>query len=133
MTKKNVTTFRSTLGRVRGLGSAKSGTHEWYMMRLTALAIVLLASCPVFGLFAYAAHDGREGALHWLKSPFAATGIILFLIVGFHHAAAGLQVIIEDYVHCKCAKSAALFFVKSFFALFAVLGIVATLKIALGV
>jgi succinate dehydrogenase / fumarate reductase membrane anchor subunit len=132
MDNKNTAAFRSTLGRIRGLGSAKSGTHHWYLARLTGLALILLALYPIFGFFIYAVYGGHAGAIQWLRSPFAATGVVLFLIVGFHHAASGLQVVIEDYVHCGCAKATLLIAVKFLAAAFAILGILATLKVALG-
>jgi succinate dehydrogenase / fumarate reductase, membrane anchor subunit len=133
MSKKNSTSFRSTLGRVRSLGSAKAGTHHWYLMRLTALALLALAVYPVFGFFIYAVYGGHGGAIEWLRSPFAATGVILFLIAGFHHAANGVQTVIEDYIHCECAKTASVLIVKFLAAAFAILGILATLKVTLGV
>lgn len=133
MTKKKSAAFRSTLGRVRALGSAKSGTHHWYMLRLTSMALLLLALYPIFGFFIYAVYGGRAGALEWLHSPVAATGTILFLIVGFYHTATGMQVVIEDYVHCACAKNALLFFVNMGCFACAILGVLATLKIAFGV
>jgi succinate dehydrogenase / fumarate reductase membrane anchor subunit len=34
--------LRTPLGRVRGLGSAKSGTHHWWMQRVTSLALLPL-------------------------------------------------------------------------------------------
>ncbi len=34
--------MRTPLGRVRGLGSAKNGTHHWWMQRVTAVALVPL-------------------------------------------------------------------------------------------
>lgn len=133
MKQKNAPALRSMLGRVRALGSARSGTHEWYMMKLTSAALLVLALYPLFGFFIYAVYGGREGALEWVRCPFSATGIILFLIAGFHHAAHGLQVVIEDYVHCPCAKNALLFAVKFGAVACAILGILATLKISLGV
>jgi succinate dehydrogenase / fumarate reductase membrane anchor subunit len=133
MKDKNGASFRSALGRVRALGSAGSGTHHWKMIRLTALALLLLAVYPLVGFFIYAVYGGRAAAIEWLRSPFAATGVILFLIAGFYHAAGGLQTVIEDYVHCACVKSASLFLVAFGCAAFAILGVLATLKIALGV
>ena len=38
----NNTTMRSPLGRVRGLGSAKGGTHHWWMQRVTSIALLPL-------------------------------------------------------------------------------------------
>ena len=34
--------FRSPLGKVRGLGAAKDGVHHWWLQRLTAIALVPL-------------------------------------------------------------------------------------------
>jgi len=102
-------------------------------MRVTSVALLFLALYPVLGFFIYAVYGGRQGALEWLRSPFAATGVILFLIAGFHHAAHGLQTVIEDYVHCSCAKTALLFAIKFGATAFSILGIIATLKITLGV
>jgi succinate dehydrogenase / fumarate reductase, membrane anchor subunit len=133
MKKKDSASFRSTLGRVRSLGSAKAGTHHWYLMRITSVALLVLAIYPVFGFFIYAVYGGHAGAVEWLKSPLAATGVILFLIAGFHHAANGLQTVIEDYIHCECAKPVLIFSIKFLAAAFAILGILATLKVTLGV
>lgn len=125
--------FRTNLARVRALGSAKSGTHEWYLIRVTSVVLALLTLYPLFGFFIYAVYGGRAGALAWLHSPIAATGIILFLIAGFHHGASGMQTVIEDYIHCAMMKTVGLLVVKFIAAAFAILGILATLKIALGV
>lgn len=133
MKKKTSTNFRTTLGNVRALGSAKSGTHHWLLMRFTSVALLLLALYPIFGFFIYAVYGGREAAIQWLHSPVTVTGVVLFLIVGFHHAAAGLQTVIEDYVHCSCVKTASLFIVNSIAVTSAILGILATLKIFFGV
>jgi succinate dehydrogenase hydrophobic anchor subunit len=38
-----MTSLRSPLGRARGLGSAKDGTHHWWAQRVTAVALVPLA------------------------------------------------------------------------------------------
>ena len=34
--------LRSPLGKVRGLGSAKNGTHHWWMQKVSAVALVPL-------------------------------------------------------------------------------------------
>ena len=34
--------MQSPLGRVRGLGSAKNGTHHWWIQRVTAVALIPL-------------------------------------------------------------------------------------------
>ena len=42
MSKTNAAVMRTPLGRVRGLGSAKSGTHHWWMQRVTSIALLPL-------------------------------------------------------------------------------------------
>jgi succinate dehydrogenase / fumarate reductase membrane anchor subunit len=124
--------LRSPLGRVRGLGSAKNGSEHWWLQRLTSLALIPLSIYPVAMFFIYAVFGGYEGAHTWVKSLYAATALILFLAVGFHHAASGLQVVIEDYVHGETPKLFAVILVKFIAAAFAILGILAVLKILLG-
>jgi succinate dehydrogenase / fumarate reductase membrane anchor subunit len=42
------------------------------------------------------------------SDPFHAIVAILFIAVTFYHLQQGLQVVIEDYVHGKAARTAAL-------------------------
>lgn len=130
---KKTGSLRSPLGRVRALGSAGHGTEHWWMLRLTSLALVPLSVYFIATFFMFAIDGGYDGAVHWLRSPFAATLMILFLAAGFHHAANGLQVVIEDYVHNECAKMAVIIAVKFIAVAFAVLGILATVKVLFGV
>ena len=72
------------LGRVRGLGSARSGTGEFWRQRLTAVAGVPLTIAFVVQI---------------LGSPFVAVVMLLFIVTICVHMRIGMQVIIEDYVH----------------------------------
>ena len=86
------------LGRVRGLGSAKSGSHHWWLQRVTAIGNLLLILWLIFSLIRLQVSD--YGAMHtWLASPMAAVPMALIVINTFWHLRLGLQVIIEDYVH----------------------------------
>ncbi len=124
--------LRSPLGRVRGLGSAKHGTAHWWALRLTALALVLLCGWFFVKLtFCLAASD-YGATMSWLSQPVPAALMSLFLLVGFHHTANGLQVVIEDYVRCEGARLALIVAVKFLAAAGAVIGIVAVGKIAFG-
>ena len=71
--------FKSPLGRVRHLGSAKDGTHHWWMQRVTALALVPLAIWFAASLVAGVSSD-YESAHAWIGNPFVG-GLLLILVV----------------------------------------------------
>ncbi len=124
--------LRSPIGRVRGLGSAKHGTAHWWAMRLTSLALIVLCGWFVVKLLICLNSSDYAATVAWLHQPLPAALMVLFLITGFHHAAHGLQVVIEDYVHCECVKITTLIAVKFLSAALAVTGIIAVGKIAFG-
>jgi succinate dehydrogenase / fumarate reductase membrane anchor subunit len=88
----------TSIGRVRGLGSAKSGSHHWWHQRLTAGSNLLLVTWLVVSLFRLPLWDYRALVL-WLSSPWASVPLILAVISAFYHLRLGLQVVIEDYQH----------------------------------
>jgi succinate dehydrogenase / fumarate reductase membrane anchor subunit len=122
--------LRSPLGRVRGLGSAKSGVDHWWRQRLTALALAPLVTWFVVGLVAHAGADQAVAAA-WIGAPLNATLLLLLLIAGFWHLQLGGRVIIEDYVHAEGPKFLSLVVLN--FATIAVglACVVAVLKLAL--
>jgi succinate dehydrogenase / fumarate reductase membrane anchor subunit len=123
--------FRSPLGKVRGLGSAKDGTHHWWMQRVTALALIPLAIWFVVGVIALAGQD-HAAFTAWVKNPVSATLLVVLIAATFHHAQLGLQVVIEDYVHHEGLKLASVLAVKFAAVLLAGIGIVSVLRIAFG-
>ena len=123
--------MRSPLGRAIGLGSAKEGVTHWWRQRVSALALVPLTLWFVIAVI------GLIGADHavfvaWVRSPMPAVLLILLLVASFYHTALGLQVIIEDYIHGEVMRLAALLLMRLLCVLFAVRGILAVLKMALG-
>lgn len=123
--------YRSALGRVRGLGSAKEGVEHWWMQRLTALALVPLALWFVAALVAHMGAD-HAGAVAWIGAPVNVGLLLLLIAATFHHAQLGLQVVIEDYVQHEAAKIALLILVKAAALVLALAGILAVLFIAFG-
>ena len=102
------------LGRVLGLGSAKSGTEHFWRQRLTAVANVPLTVAfvvIVIGLL------GRNHAavVQILGSPLVAIVMLLFIGSITTHMRIGMQVIIEDYVHGEVTKLV-LLMANTFFA-----------------
>lgn len=117
--------LRTPLARVRHLGSAKDGTGHWWAQRLTALALIPLTIWFVASLVNLAGADHAAMAA-WMGNPVSAGLMILLVVATFYHAALGLQVVIEDYVHGEGAKMAALIAVKG---LCVVLGLTAVLAV----
>ncbi len=90
--------YRTELGRVRGLGSAKEGAHHWWRQRLTAGGNFLLMGWLIVSLARMPAY-GHADVTRWLASPWGAVPMILLVASVFYHFRLGLQVVIEDYEH----------------------------------
>ena len=119
---------RSPLARVRGLGSAQHGVGDWWVQRVTAVALVPLAIWFVASVVSLAGAYFRTVAL-WMGSPVTAVLLILLLAAMFRHAQLGLRVVIEDYVHHEGAKVAMLLAVNAVLAILAVGSILSVLKL----
>ncbi|RZL51988.1 MAG: succinate dehydrogenase, hydrophobic membrane anchor protein [Sphingomonas sp.] len=90
--------MRSAIGRVRGLGSAKEGTHHWWTQRLTAGANLLLMAWLMISIARQSSFDYASMRL-WMESGWVAIPMALLVISVFWHFRLGLQVVIEDYQH----------------------------------
>jgi len=123
------TIMRSTLGRARGLGSAKSGTAHWWAERLTSVALVPLTLWFIFMVYKLAGQPAVDVA-HWIAGPVNATLLLALIVVTFHHMALGLQVVIEDYIHSDMTKLGAVMLMKGVTGLLALAAIIAVLKLA---
>jgi succinate dehydrogenase / fumarate reductase, membrane anchor subunit len=121
--------MRSPLGRAVGLGSAKEGVEHWWRQRLTAVALIPLVLWFVITLVGHVGLDRRE-AVAWLGSPIPAILMILLIGVGVYHAALGLQVVVEDYVHREWSKLTLLIALRFAGVFLGVAGIFAILRMA---
>ncbi|MFD1746414.1 succinate dehydrogenase, hydrophobic membrane anchor protein [Rhizobium helianthi] len=121
--------MRTPLGKVRGLGSAKSGTDHFWKVRTTSLALVPLMLFYVVFLIMYAGKPYAD-VVSALSNPFIATINALTIIAGIVHMKLGMEEIIQDYIHTETTKFA-LLVLNSFFSLLAGgLCLFAALKIA---
>lgn len=122
--------YRSPLGHARGLGSAKTGTHHFWVQRVTAIALIPLTLWFVFSLARLPAAD-FDAVSWWVAAPSVAVALVLFIACALYHSMLGVQVVIEDYIASEGCKIAALLLSKFAHAVAAVAGIFAVLKIAL--
>jgi len=123
--------FRSPLSVVKGHGSAKDGTHHFWMQRVTAVALIplLLWFCFSIAMMPEATY---ATVVAWMKSPFNSVMLILALFASFYHLSLGLQVILEDYISNHNVRMASILGMKLFCFFFAALGIFSVIKIAVG-
>lgn len=122
--------YKNPLARARGTGSLKHGFEHWWMQRLTAVANLFLmcwAICAVVGLVG----ADYETFTLWLAHPAHAVLLSLFIISTFTHAALGLQIVIEDYVHAEMTKVLSLMAVRLILTGLAVAALFSIVKIAI--
>lgn len=116
------------LGRVRGLGSAKHGTHHWWDQRLTAAGNLALMTWFMVSLARLPGYDHATVAA-WLSSGWAAIPLLLLTVSVLWHIRLGLQVVIEDYTH-EISRVVALVALNAYVAVLGGTVVFAVLKLA---
>ena len=122
--------LRTPLAHVRGHGSAKEGLGHWIRQRVTAIALIPLSIWFIISVIGLAGSH-YEQFQAWIAVPGNTALMLLLLACTFHHAQLGCQVVIEDYIHGRGARIAAIYLVKMTSALLGVFAGVAVLRAAL--
>lgn len=122
--------YRTSLGRARGLGAAKHGVGHWMSERISSVALVPLSLWGVFSALNLA-RVGYDGALLWLHAPVNAVLAFLLVLVAFQHMHSGLRVVVEDYIHKPGTKVTLLLLNLFVCVLFGALALFSILKVAL--
>jgi succinate dehydrogenase / fumarate reductase membrane anchor subunit len=117
------------LGRVRGLGSARAGSHHWINQRVTAVGNLILVPWLIFSVMRLPGFEYAQ-VTAWVAEPLVAVPLMLMLISIFYHLRLGLQVLIEDYVHDDALKFGAILLLNFYAIGGAALGLFAVAKIA---
>jgi succinate dehydrogenase / fumarate reductase membrane anchor subunit len=123
--------MRTPLAKVRGLGSAKSGTGHFWLQRLTAVANLFLVSFLIWLLFTLLGAD-YDTVRRTLAKPYIAVPLLLLVLSAVTHMRLGMQTIIEDYVHSEGRKMALLMLNTFFAILVGITSVFAVLKLSFG-
>ena len=107
--------MKTPFARVRGLGTAHSGTEHFWMQRLTGIANLPLIIAFLVVIVSLVGAS-QASVIATLSNPFVAMILLAALISVLIHMRIGMQVIIEDYVHTELRK-VVLLMANTFFTL----------------
>ncbi|MBL4802795.1 MAG: succinate dehydrogenase, hydrophobic membrane anchor protein [Emcibacter sp.] len=122
--------LNTPISKVRGLGSAKSGTHHWWMQKIAAVALVPLTIWFVASIVQLTQADYFT-VKAWMSSPVSAIAMLMYIVIGIYHLRLGLQAIVEDYIHAEGMKVFLQFSILFGCTIIMVASIFSVLKIAL--
>lgn len=120
--------YRSDLSKAKNLGSAGSGSGHWWHQRLTAILLTLITAW-LFYFFWDISNSTPSEIIEVFNKPYHVLMLTLFAMAGFYHAALGMQVVIEDYVHCRAVRLALILMVQIFSIVTALAFILAVLYV----
>jgi succinate dehydrogenase / fumarate reductase membrane anchor subunit len=121
--------MRSQLGRARGLGSAKSGLHGWWMQRITAIALLPLSLYFVLSVLMLSGASRTQMAA-FMAEPWNTVLYLCLIVALFYHLALGMQAVIEDYVHNEAKRRGTLLVMHGVVVFLALASAVSVLKLA---
>ena len=122
--------LRSSLGRARGLGAARTGLHHWWVERLEAIALVPLTIWFIWSLL-HLLGASQGDVSDWLSSPVSMTLMLILIVATFHHFSLGVESVLNDYVHQPAIRLWSLLAVKAACLVLALICIISVLRIGL--
>ena len=123
--------MRTPLARVEGLGAAGHGVEHWWVHRVTAVSNIPLVTAFV-AIVATLAGRPYPDVVRIVSHPLVAILLSLTVISVTNHMRLGMQIVIEDYVHDKGYKIAAVIANNFYAVIIGVACLYAILKVSLG-
>jgi succinate dehydrogenase / fumarate reductase membrane anchor subunit len=115
---------------VLGRGSAGEGVGHWWIQRVTAVALLPLTAWFGISLLTQSLQS-YEGMRDWIGQPWVAVLTLVLVLTLAWHSKLGVEVVVEDYVHGKGAKTTLLLLSTFVHVLAAAAGSVAILLLAI--
>jgi succinate dehydrogenase / fumarate reductase, membrane anchor subunit len=94
---------RTPFARVRGLGASGTGTREYWLLKLTSVALLPL-TIFIIGLLIALKDADHARVADAIAAPYIAVPLFFFILANAIHMRLGMQNIIDDYVHDKGMK-----------------------------
>lgn len=102
--------LKTPLKKAKNLGSAKSGSHHWLMQRMTAVILLVLTIWFMSLILIIYTQSLEASAI--ILHPLNILALGIYINTALYHGMLGMQVIIEDYIHCKKANLISLILLK---------------------
>ncbi len=90
--------LRTPIKRARGLGASHSGTHHFWVQRVSAVALIPLSMWFMVEILTTLIGADRAGVAAWIANPITALVLAALIVAMFIHARIGIHEIIADYV-----------------------------------
>ncbi|MBV7435353.1 succinate dehydrogenase, hydrophobic membrane anchor protein [Cardiobacteriaceae bacterium TAE3-ERU3] len=119
------------LKKAKGLGSGHNGTHHFIVQRVSAVILIPLVLYFLYSIVRITGAHDYQAVQAWFANPINSALVLAFMITGFYHAALGVQVVIEDYVHHEQIKWLSLIAVRGVCLIGALIAITSILSLGL--
>jgi succinate dehydrogenase / fumarate reductase membrane anchor subunit len=123
--------LRTPLARAKGLGPSGHGVEHWWLHRMTAVSNIPLIIAFTIIVVSLVGRSHAQ-ALAIVSHPVVAILLVLCIVSVTNHMRLGMQIVIEDYVHAKGFKIAAVIANNFFATVIAVVCLFSVLKISFG-
>lgn len=90
----------SDLKLIKKSGSTLHGSGHWIRQRISAAVIVLFTLSMAILVYDITQASYKAEMIEILRKPHNTIIVGIFFLASLYHAVLGVQVIIEDYVHC---------------------------------